>query len=130
MGKFSRVIMPWKSGADEKHRHKETFILQTSPGLPQSDLDKTIFHPNWRLKAGWEWRESKVRDGHSMFIFYHRDQKPRGMCHGFSEDDLARERSMEFRKEYKHGQVHYVPTKKSAARKDDGFCGSGRWGYR
>lgn len=123
------VILAWKSKANKKHRYKQTFTLQTSPGLPQSKLDKTIFHSDWRLRAGWEWSERKGKNDKPMIFFYRGD---RGMQSGHSDYDLAVERSREFKREYKGGQWCYVPAERTwEGRRNPTMFGSGEeWGYR
>ncbi|KAJ6084356.1 hypothetical protein N7486_011156 [Penicillium sp. IBT 16267x] len=121
--------MPWTSKADRKYRYKEAFTLQTSPGLPQSELDKTIFHPNWKLRGGWEGKKGESKDGHPMFIFRQRDQDKRIMGVSYSEDFLATERSKEFKMDYQNGQPYYRPMKRTFHSYGHDLRG-GRCGYR
>lgn len=43
------------SGVQEKK-----FTSKVTPGLPQSELDKMIFLPDWKLRPKWGWKKVRL----------------------------------------------------------------------
>ncbi|KAJ5946392.1 hypothetical protein N7454_003231 [Penicillium verhagenii] len=136
MGKLSRALTTWKYKGEKENPDKEGFILRTSPGLPQSDLDEMIFYPDWRLRAEWICTKSKSYDSRrtgQIFRFTNNAGK------SYDEDDLAIERAQVFRKEKREGVYHYhrlekttpIPSLPSRDKEKLGnFTILSGWGYR
>lgn len=87
----------------QRGAEKTDFTLQTTPGLPQSGLDKRIFDPDWKLRAGWTL--SEIKSSHGVF-------RPKIFCftkngETYNEDDLAVERYRLF--DYRLGQGVFAP---------------------
>ncbi|KAF4207309.1 hypothetical protein CNMCM8927_003583 [Aspergillus lentulus] len=94
MGRFTKVLMPWRHGAKSKSREKrvtqkdipkkipavgaiqkcsQNFQMDLPPGTLQSDVDQRIFNPDWTLRPGWRVVIEGVQTSRGWeYVFIHR----------------------------------------------------------
>ena len=75
-------------------KHQQTFTLPTSDGLPQTEVDKSIFLPNWNLRPEWKLVNGFDHDGKRTLIFVNKYDH----FESWNERDLAERRGEIFEK--------------------------------